>query len=122
MKVFFKKQKPNVIQYRDYKKFDNNSFMKDIQDKFLELTHEHHSLSFEIFKSTTYQIFDNHVPLKKRYVRANQAPFINKNISKEIMKKTRLRNKFFNNSLDMHFTNKLYYYYNNYRCYYYYYF
>ena len=76
--------------------------MKDIQDKFLELTHEHHSLSFEIFKSTTYQIFDNHVPLKKRYVRANQAPFINKNISKEIMKRTRLRNKFFKtkNELD----------------------
>ena len=37
-----------------------------------------------------------HEPLKKRYVRANKAPFINKTITKENMKRSRLRNKFFN--------------------------
>ena len=30
----------------------------------------------------------------KRYVRTNQSPFRNKNLSKEIMKRSRLRNKF----------------------------
>ena len=33
---------------------------------------------------------------KKRYVRANYAPFINNTITKEIMKCSRLRNKFLN--------------------------
>ena len=35
-----------------------------------------------------------HPPIKKRNVRANQAPFINSKIHKEIMKRTCLRNKF----------------------------
>ena len=39
---------------------------------------------------------DKHAPLKKRYVRANQSPFMNKKMSKEIMKRSRLRNKFLN--------------------------
>lgn len=37
-----------------------------------------------------------HTPLKKRYVRSNQAPFVNKTITKEIKKQPHLRNKFLN--------------------------
>ena len=44
---------------------------------------------------------DKHAPLKKRYVRANQSPFMNKKLSKEIMKKSRLRNKFLNTKSDI---------------------
>ena len=44
---------------------------------------------------------DTHVPVKKRYVRANQSPFMNKKLSKEIMKKSRLRNKFLNTKSDI---------------------
>ena len=44
---------------------------------------------------------DNHAPLKKRYVKANQSPFINKKLSKEIMKRSRLRNKFLNTKSDI---------------------
>ena len=35
------------------------------------------------------------------YVRANEAPFMNKRINKEIMKKSRLRNKFLNTKSDI---------------------
>ena len=44
---------------------------------------------------------DKHAPLKRRYVRANQSPFINKKLSKEIMKMSRLRNKFLNTKSDI---------------------
>ena len=44
---------------------------------------------------------DKHAPLKKRYVRANQSPFMNKKLSKEIMKRSRLRNKFLNTKSDI---------------------
>ena len=40
-------------------------------------------------------------PIKKRFVPANQAPFINKKINKEIMKRSRLRNKFLNTKSDI---------------------
>ena len=43
---------------------------------------------------------DIHVPLKKRYVGANQSPFMNKKLSKEIMKRSRLGNKFLNTKSD----------------------
>ena len=44
---------------------------------------------------------DKHVPLKKRYVRANQSPFVNKKFSKEIMKRSRWRNRFLNTESDI---------------------
>ena len=40
-------------------------------------------------------------PIKKRYARANQAPYTNKKLSKEIMKRSRLRNKFLNTRSDL---------------------
>ena len=37
---------------------------------------------------------NNHAPRKRKTTRGNQSPFINKEISKAIMKRTELRNKF----------------------------
>ena len=42
-----------------------------------------------------------HVPLKKRYVRTNHSPFMNKKLSKEIMKRSHVRNKFLNTKSDI---------------------
>ena len=44
---------------------------------------------------------DKHLPLKKRYVRANQSPSVNIKLSKEIMKRSHLRNKFLNTKSDI---------------------
>ena len=45
--------------------------------------------------------WDTHTPTKKRYARANQTPYMNKKLSKEIMKRCRLRNKFLNTRSDL---------------------
>ena len=95
MKVFYKKQKPNIVQYRNYKKFDNNNFMNDVNDQISQFNQKEQYTNFNLFKRTVYGIFEKYVPLKKKYVRGNQAPFINKKINKEIMKRSRLRNRFF---------------------------
>ena len=95
MKVFYKKQKPIIINYRDYRNFDNDAFMNDVKEKVSQFNHEDRFNKFDLFKSTVFRIFDDHAKLKKKYVRANQAPFINKRVKKEIMKRSRLRNKFF---------------------------
>ena len=39
---------------------------------------------------------EKHAPSKTRYTRANQAPYMNKRLIKEILKSSRLRNKFIN--------------------------
>ena len=50
----------------------------------------------KILKESVNITREEHAPLKKRYVRANQSPFMNKKLNKEIMKWSRLRNKFLN--------------------------
>ena len=40
---------------------------------------------------------ETHAPIKEKIVRANNAPFMNKRLSKAIMTRTRLRNKYKNN-------------------------
>ena len=44
---------------------------------------------------------EKHAPSKTRYTRANQVPYMNKKLSKEIMKRSRLRNKFLNTKSDL---------------------
>ena len=43
------------------------------------------------------EVLNKHAPMKLKYVRANNAPFMNKILSKAIMKRSRLRNKFLTN-------------------------
>ena len=43
------------------------------------------------------KILDQYEPRKKKYVRGNHSPFMNKNLSKAIMLRTKLRNIFFKN-------------------------
>ena len=44
---------------------------------------------------------DKHAPLRKIYVRTNQSPFMNKTLNKEIIRRSRLRNKFLNTKSDI---------------------
>ena len=52
------------------------------------------SFSFGTFKSTVDNILQKHASIKRGYVLANQASFINSEKHKEVMRRTRLRNKF----------------------------
>ena len=96
MKVFYKNQKPNIVTYRNYKHFPNEAFMFDVKSSIIQMTSERNNLEFDRFKTALDQAIQRHAPIKKRYVRVNQAAFINKKTNKEIMKRLRLRNKFLN--------------------------
>ena len=37
MKIFYKKQKPKIIQYRSYKNFDNQVFQKELNSELLKI-------------------------------------------------------------------------------------
>ena len=65
------------------------------------MTSENNDLEFDRLKTALDEAIQRHAPIKKRYVRANQVPFINKKINKEIMKRSRLRNKFLNTKKDI---------------------
>ena len=87
MKVFYKKQKPTIITYHSYKNFSNEVFMADFQNRISQVTSENNDLEFDIFKAVLNQAIQKQAPIKQRHVRANRAPFINKTINKEIIKR-----------------------------------
>ena len=70
--------------------------MADFQNRISLVTSENNDLEFDISKAVLNQAIQKHAPIKQQYVRANQALFINKTINKEIMKRSRIRNKFLN--------------------------
>ena len=57
-------------------------------------------ISFGTFKSTVDNLLQKHAPIKKRYVRKNQASFMNSKIHKEVIRRTRLRNAFIDSNTD----------------------
>ena len=96
MKVFYNKQKPKVMQNRKYKDFSNVDFMHELESVLSCFS----QILFGTFKSTVDNTLQKHAPIKKRYVQANQASFVNSKTHKELMRRTRLRNKFIDSKTD----------------------
>ena len=92
MKMYYSKQKLSIIHYRNFKDFNNNSFIKDFQTLLTKSFNEE-AISFRALRESVNVTPEKHASTKKQYARANQAPYMNKKLSKEIMKRSRLRNK-----------------------------
>ena len=86
MKMQYSKQKPTIIHYRKFKDFNNDSFINDLQTLLTKSFNEE-AIPFQALRESV-----KHPMIQG----ANQAPYMNKNLSKEIMKRSRLRNKFLN--------------------------
>ena len=100
MKMYYNKRKLFIVHYRKFRNFCNDSFIKDTELLLSKLC-DQQNVPFKILKESVNITLDKHAPLKKRYVRANQSPFMNKKLSKEIMKRSHLRNKFLNTKSDI---------------------
>ena len=95
LKTYFKKQEPLIINYRDYKKFDATSFRNELLDSLENFEKE--NMNYDDFKALFMIIFDKHVPMKKKTVRANNGPFMNKVLAQNFMHRSKLKNKSNNN-------------------------
>ena len=106
LRAFFKKAEPKVISYRDYKNVTNDNFrllLEELSGNF-DFTNE---TALDSFLDICREALNKTAPLKQKYVKANNSPFMNKTILKAIMKRTRLRNRFLK---DMSDSNKVAYY------------
>ena len=90
MKLSYKKRPPRMIKYRDYKYFSNEHFKNSLYEKLTNNT----ELDYNGFEEIVLNLLSSQAPFKKRMVRANQRVFMNKEIHKAIMVRSRLRNKF----------------------------
>ena len=57
-------------------------------------------IGFLNFCKICTEILNKHAPRKRKTIKGNQSPFINKEISKAIMKRTELWNKFLKHKTD----------------------
>ena len=92
LKTFFQKKAPMLIKYRDYKHFDNNTFRNVLKNKLSK--YKMNEITYDEYKDVFMNILSKHAPVKEKLIRANNAPFMNKTLSKSVMIRSRLRNKF----------------------------
>ena len=98
MRKSFKKLKARVINYRSYKHFSNEVFRESLSGKLSQQTFVNNDYGFEKFYNITLKTLDKYAPRKAKHARGNQMPFMTKDLSKNIMKRSRLRNKYLKNN------------------------
>ena len=93
MKIIFPKAKPNEIFYRNHKHFNETIFKDDLK-RYLYANTES-SRNFSKFQEIFLNVLDIHASMKKKYIRANEVPYMTKPLRKAIMTRSRLENKFY---------------------------
>ena len=88
-KMTCQKCKPHIITYRNYKNYDNDAFRSEVQSYF-----SLNETDLGLFKEFIFCIFNKHAPIRKKYLRKNEAPFMTKELHNAIMNRSRFRNKF----------------------------
>ena len=89
LKINFQKNKPKLITYRNYKKFDNRIFKTEEQKKFKMIG----SLvkNIDIFKHICTDILNKNASLKQKYVTLNQVKFMDTELNYAIVMRSKLQ-------------------------------
>ena len=91
-KMTFHKNPPKEIYYRDYKKLDQNLFREELAEKLYGC-----DSCYDTFEEIFISVLNKHAPLKKKFLRANHAPYMTKTLRKAIMRRSQLQTKYFKN-------------------------
>ena len=92
LRMFFKKHPPICLKYRDYKNYDSLLFHNQLCHKLREI--QQRDINYDTFEQIFMELLNKNAPIKMKYLRANNAPFMTKQLGKSIMNRTRLKNKF----------------------------
>ena len=92
IKGWFYERGPRIVLYRDYSKFDKNNFRQALKDCLHWVNRE--DVGFSEFNDRIETALNVHAPIKKKYVRANDGPFMTKALRKAIHTRTNLRNRY----------------------------
>ena len=91
LKTTFRKRPPKVVMYRNYKNYSSFKFKEDLQFHLNDI--DLIRISNDEYVSLFMGILNKHAPIKKKCIRANEQPFVTKELRKEHMTRSRLRNK-----------------------------
>ena len=91
MKSKFAKFQLHVIHDRDYKKFVNEIFRETLINKSVTYPFNH---NHNFFADTCLETLNEQAVIKNKFLRGNHMPFMTKDLSKAIMKRSNLRKKY----------------------------
>ena len=92
LKMFYKKQKLKIIQYRNYKTFNEQLFRIELDKELAKI--DLNNVELAEFHNKFLSVLNKHAPIKYKYIRGNNSSFMNKSLRKEILLCSRLCNKF----------------------------
>ena len=99
--TFFKakitRSKLRKIYYRNYKNFDKSIFLLDLKSTNLDSSSVDPDENYIFLTNQFLKVVNQHAPLKLKVLRENHAPFVDKQLRKEIYKRSKLRNKYCKN-------------------------
>ena len=105
LRASYKKAEPTVIQYRDYKTFDQVSFINDLSHFVINENINDPNILYDNFLLFFQKTVEDHAPTKQRTVRGNDKGFADKSLRKAWYNRSRLRNKFNKNKTDGNWEN-----------------
>jgi hypothetical protein len=101
-KAYAPKRIYKEIQFRSYRKFDENKFLCDLSQTNVSQNTENANIDekFRSYNDIFLSVLDEHAPIKTRILRKPSPPFMNHELKSAIYKKCMLRNIFYKNKTD----------------------
>ena len=87
LKTKFIKLPPKIIKYRDYRNFNEIYFLQELN----YCIANNYIGNYDEFENIFTNILNRHAPLKTKFLRANNKPYVSKELRKSIMKRSHLK-------------------------------
>ena len=97
LKILLRQTKTKDCFLQKLQKIYEADFLNDVKNCDFSLKTDDPSENYDFLTNTFINIVNNHAPLKKKFIRGNQAPFMTRNLRKEIHTKSSFRNEFCKN-------------------------
>ena len=94
LKILLRQTKTKDCFLQKLQKIYEADFLNDVKNCDFSLKTDDPSENYDFLTNTFINIVNNHAPLKKKFIRGNQAPFMTRNLRKEIHTKSSFRNEF----------------------------
>ena len=86
----YKKQKPKIIYYRNYKTFNANLFREELSIELLTIGNNNAELP-QFTNTALSIILDKHASVKRKYICVNNSAFMTKDLRAAMVKRSKLR-------------------------------
>ena len=81
----FRKLEPKMINYRNYRYFSNDRFREKVTSESSKVVSGKSDKGFNKYLDVCKEALNIYASLKKKYIRGNNSPFMNRILSEEIM-------------------------------------